>query len=125
MKKRIKISHSEWLVMGVIWEKAPVAASQVVDGLREQKNWALATVRTLLRRLVRKGAVSQELDGRRYLYSPRVTAEECLREESETLLGRMLALSSGATILHLVERADLSREDIKELQRILRRKDSK
>ena len=111
--------------MGVIWEKAPVAASQVVDGLREQKNWALATVRTLLRRLVRKGAVSQELDGRRYLYSPRVTAEECLREESETLLGRMLALSSGATILHLVERADLSREDIKELQRILRRKDSK
>lgn len=111
--------------MGVIWKKGPVAATQVVEALKEQKDWALATVRTLLRRLVGKGAIDQELDGKRYLYSPKVTAEECLREESETLLSRMLAQPSGATVLHLVERAELSREDIKELQRILRRKDTK
>lgn len=123
MKKQIQISRSEWLVMGVVWERAPVAATQVVDALKERKQWALATVRTLLRRLVEKGAVEQTVEGKRYLYSPRVSAEQCLREESQTLLDRMLGKASAATILHLVENADLSKQDIKELQRVLRRKD--
>ncbi|MDB6039856.1 MAG: Penicillinase repressor, partial [Verrucomicrobiales bacterium] len=52
MNTSIRITEAEWEVMTVVWERAPVPASVVVDVLEHRKQWTLATVRTLLRRLV-------------------------------------------------------------------------
>ena len=109
--------------MTVVWERAPVPASVVVDVLQRRKQWTLATVRTLLRRLVNKGVLAQQAEGRRYIYTPRVSREACLRRESDTFLDRVLARAPLATLLHLVGKARLSKADIKELRRILREKE--
>ena len=109
--------------MAVVWEQAPIAASAIVHLLAEKKQWALATVRTLLRRLVNKGALEQREDGKRYVYAPLVSREECVRWESESFLDRVLGQEPSAAILHLVKKADLSQQDIKELRRILREKE--
>ena len=109
--------------MTVVWERAPIAASAVARLLEEKKQWALATVRTLLRRLVNKGALDQRQDGKRYVYAPRVSREECVRWESESFLDRVLGRAPAATILHLVRKADLSKQDIQEFRRILREKE--
>jgi BlaI family transcriptional regulator, penicillinase repressor len=87
--------------------------------LKRKRQWALSTVRSLLRRLVRKGALELELEGKRYVYRPRVSREACARRESESFLDRVLGRSPAAALLHLVGRADLSLEDIEELRRIL------
>lgn len=63
--------------MAVVWERAPVAASAIVEALHEREQWTLATVRTLLRRLVNKGALAQEVEGKRYLYRPLILMETC------------------------------------------------
>ena len=68
--------------MAVAWERAPVAASTVVKVLEDRKQWTLATVRTLLRRLVNKRALRQEIEGKRYLYTPLISMAECVRQES-------------------------------------------
>jgi BlaI family penicillinase repressor len=123
MKRSMRITAAEWEVMNVVWEHAPVAASVVVEKLAKQQQWTLATVRTLLRRLVNKGALAQRQEGKRYLYTPRVTMEECVRRESDSFMDRVLGRAPIATLVHLVERADLSKEDIQELRRILREKE--
>jgi BlaI family transcriptional regulator, penicillinase repressor len=123
MKKSIRITEAEWEVMAVAWERAPVAASTVVDLLEHRKQWTLATVRTLLRRLVNKGALRQEAEGKRYIYTPLISMAECARQESESFLDRVLGRAPAEAILHLVKRADLSTEDIQELRRILREKE--
>jgi BlaI family penicillinase repressor len=123
MKKAIRITEAEWEVMAVVWEQAPVAASTVVEVLEHRKQWTLATVRTLLRRLVNKGALRQEADGKRYIYAPLISMAECVRRESESFLERVLGRAPSEAILHLVKRADLSPEDIQELRRILREKE--
>src|SRR5580658_540547 len=123
MKKAIRITEAEWEVMAVVWDRAPVAASTVVEVLEHRKQWTLATVRTLLRRLVNKGALDQRADGKRYIYTARISMAECARRESESFLDRVLGREPSAAILHLVKRADLSREDIQELRRILREKE--
>src|SRR5947199_1651450 len=125
MKGSIRITRAEWEVMAVVWERAPIAASAILHLLGEKKHWALATVRTLLRRLVNKGALEQRQDGKRYLYTPRFSREECVRWESESFLDRVLGRAPSATILHLVKRANLSKQDILELRRILREKEAK
>lgn len=125
MSAKLRITEAEWEVMGVVWENAPVAATSIVEKLKQRKQWTLATVRTLLRRLVNKGALAQEAEGKRYLYTPLATMEECARHESETFLCSVLGRASSVPILHLVEKADLSPEDIQELRRILREKEKK
>lgn len=119
----MRITEAEWEVMAVVWKKAPVPASQIAEGLARRKQWTLATVRTLLRRLVNKGALRQELDGKRYLYTPLVSMEECARREGESMLDRLLGRTPSSVIIHLVKESKLSREDIRELRRILREKE--
>src|ERR1035437_6325656 len=118
MKKTIRITEAEWEVMAVVWDQNPVAASTVVGVLEDRKQWTLATVRTLLRRLVNKGALHQETEGKRYLYTPLISMAECVRQESESFLDRVLGRAPSEAILHLVKRADLSAQDIEELRRI-------
>jgi len=100
-----------------------VPAATVAEALAKKQQWALATVRTLLRRLVNKRALDQQLEGKRYVYSPRVSVEECVLRESESFLDRVLGRVPLATVLQLVEAAELSKEDIQELRRILREKE--
>ena len=107
----------------MVWERPPVAASAVVEVLEDRKHWTLATVRTLLRRLVNKGALQQDSEGKRYIYAPLISMAECARQESESFLDRLLGRAPSEAILHLVNRADLSKEDIQELRRILRDKE--
>ena len=125
MKHRLRITEAEWEVMSVVWERAPVTAAAVAEHLEKERQWSLATVRTLLRRLVNKGALQQQADGKRYLYSPLVSMDECIRRESESFLGRVLGRAPSVSILHLVRKADLSADDIQELRRILREKEKK
>jgi len=123
MKTAIRITQAEWEVMAVVWERAPVAASAVVEDLHERKQWSLATVRTLLRRLVNKGALAQQAEGKRYIYRPLVSMEACVRQESESFWERVLGRAPSAALIHLVKRAELSKVDIQELRRILRSKE--
>lgn len=123
MRKTIHITTAEWEVMAAVWEKTPVAASAVAELLEEKKQWSLATVRTLLRRLVNKGALTQEQEGKRFIYRPLVSLEECVKRESESFLDRVLGRTPSATVLQLVQKADLSRKDIQELRKILREKE--
>ena len=123
MKRTVRMTNAEWEVMMVSWRRTPVAASEVVEQLHESKHWSLATVRTLLRRLVNKGALAHQVEGKRYLYTPLVSMEDCVHQESDSFWDRVLGRAPSAALLYLVTRADLSREDIQELRRILREKE--
>jgi predicted transcriptional regulator len=89
MKKRI--SQAEFTVMEVLWADSPLAASDVAKTLDTQQDWNIRTVKTLLARLVEKGALSTKQDGRRFLYSPLLSrakyAQSVTRSLSDRLFG--------------------------------------
>lgn len=113
------ISEAEWEVMRVLWDDAPLAASDVVERLTPHKDWSARTVKTLLGRLVRKGALAFEVAGRHYLYAPRVSRDECVRKESRSFLERVFGGSASPMLLHMVREGDLSEEDVADLRRAL------
>ena len=84
-----QISDSEWDVMKVIWEAGPLTAGQIVQRLEGQTDWHPRTIKTLLGRLVKKGAVAMEEDGSRYLYRAKVTREACRRYEARSFISRV------------------------------------
>ena len=47
-----RISEAEHAVMEALWEKSPLAASEVCEAVCEERDWSMPTVKTLLSRLV-------------------------------------------------------------------------
>ena len=75
------ISEAEAIVMEVIWATNPIPTEDIVAALEPHGKWQEATVKTLLNRLLKKGALKARKDGRRYLYSPVLKRDQWLAAE--------------------------------------------
>lgn len=113
-----KISESEWEVMNIIWEKAPLGAAEVIMALTD-KEWSSRTIKTLLSRLVKKGALSFVKEKNRYIYEPVFKKEEFIKKEGESFLSKIKEKLSFPVLLNFVKESDLSREEIETLRKIL------
>lgn len=119
MAKHPGISSAEWQVMEVLWRAAgPTTASEVVDAL-SGAGWTAATIKTMLNRLARKGAVRHRADGKRYLYSPAVSREACVRTEGRSFVDRVFGGAVAPLLAHFVEDAQLSKDEIAQLRKLL------
>jgi BlaI family transcriptional regulator, penicillinase repressor len=125
MTKMPKISEAEWVVMEVLWRKHPVTALEVVQQLASRRQWQDQTIRTMLRRLIRKKALTYQAEGNAYYYSPAVSREQCVRGESRSFLERVFGGTAQPLLLQLMQEAKLSPEEIAELKRILRDKEKR
>jgi BlaI family penicillinase repressor len=125
MSKIPKISEAEWIVMEVVWRKHPVTALEVVQQLTSHKQWQDQTIRTMLRRLIRKKALAYKAEGNVYYYAPAVSREQCVRGESQSFLERVFGGTAQPLLLQLMQETKLSPEEIAELKRILREKEKR
>lgn len=113
------ISESEWAVMEVLWESAPRTASEVAKVLRGNTGWAENTVRTLLTRLVEKGALETAEGGSAKLYTPAVKREDCVKAESASFMERIFQGAAKPLLIHFARNAHLTPEEVRELKKIL------
>ena len=117
------VSDAESEIMQVLWHKSPVTADQIGDVVCGRQQWSIGTVKTLLNRLLKKGAISAERDGRRYLYRPLLSKEDYLFDESQGLLDRLFDGRLAPLVNHFSERKGLSAEDIASLKRLIQELD--
>jgi BlaI family penicillinase repressor len=116
-----RISDTEWEVMRVVWAQAPCSAGMIIETLMHgDSSWHPRTVKAFLNRLVRKGVLGFSKEGRAYVYKPLVREEDCVDAASESFLERVFGGSMKPMLAHFVERKKLSREEIRELRRLLR-----
>jgi len=122
MPKPPKISDAEWEVMNVLWQSSPLTASDVVNDVGSRMQWHPKTVKTLLARLVRKGALRYRQEGNRYLYTPVHPRERHVEAESRSFIERVFGGSATPALVHFVDAMTLSDEDVDELRQVLERK---
>jgi predicted transcriptional regulator len=115
-----RISDAEHAVMEALWRESPRTAADICDEVSGQRDWSLATVKTLLGRLVSKQAVAAEPDGRRFLYRPLVERVDYVGGESRRLVDRLFGGRAAPLLLHLVEAEALSEADIDEIERLIK-----
>jgi len=120
----MKISDAESQVLEVFWSAAgPLSAEDVVAALDNDNDWSAGTIRTFLTRLVKKKALAATPDGRRYLYRPLVRREDYVHQQSRNLIDRLFGGKIAPFVTQFSERARLSREELEELKRLVRRLD--
>ena len=118
MKPLKTISDSELEVMKVLWEQSPLSANAIIDRL-EESDWSGATIRTLIGRLVKKGALACDKARREHLYAPQVSEADYVRRARLSFIGRMYDGAVHPMIAQIIEDEELTSQEIDELQRLL------
>ena len=119
MPKTRSISEAEWKIMKLLWRQAPQPAYDLAQTLERTDQWNQRMVKTLLSRLLRKGAVGFKTYKNLYLYYPRVSEEACVMEESESFLQRVFNGSLSLMLVHYARNKKLSRSEIDALKKII------
>lgn len=115
----MQISEAESVVMEVLWASSPRSAEDVVEALRHDQDWQEPTIKTLLNRLLNKGAISAEREGRRYLYAPVLQREDWVRAQSSSLLQRLFGGRLAPLVAQFHEDGALDPKDVAELRALL------
>lgn len=115
-----KITDSELEVMKLLWcAKDALPVTAIREQLQESKGWEPATIKTLISRLVSKGAVRQEKRNV-YYYSPVITEKEYSTWATKDLITRIFNGKASDLIASLVDSNGLSQEDLAELRDMFR-----
>lgn len=84
-----RLSELEWEVMKPLWENGPMAARDIYQAVPDEQGWAYKTLKTMLARLVKKGAINYDQIGNSYLYRAAYTREEMTRATMGSFLERV------------------------------------
>ena len=113
------LSSAEWDTMEALWARGAMAARDVHAAVGPERDWTIQTVKTILSRLVAKGALEYEQVGNSYLYRPAVRREQLARAESEEFLGRVFRGEALPAIATFIESGKLDPSEIQRLRGLL------
>lgn len=115
----MQITPAELEVMKILWQTAPLSAADVSTRLEGETGWSDRTVKTLLARLVEKGALETQSEGRRYLYSPVVAQRDYRQKAAGQFVDRLFGGRAAPLVAHLAENRGLTEDDIAELETLI------
>lgn len=118
----MNITSAESVVMEVLWRDGSRDAEEIVATLADGQGWSTTTVRTLLDRLVKKGAVAKSKEiGKPIAFTALVRREDYTHAESKTLIDRLYEGRLGPLFAQFSERERVSDADLAELKAIIAR----
>ena len=115
-----RISDAELQLLQLLWDESPLDAVEIAERVPAERKWGLATVKTLLSRLLAKGAISAKAEGRRFRYSPAVDREAIAGSQADRLVERLFGGRISPLVAQLAEQRGLDAEDIAELEALIR-----
>ena len=124
MNQQISISESEWRVMKIIWNDPPQTLQEILEKLKGSE-WSKTTIQTYLARLVKKGALTTERQGKGYLYHPAVSETNCQLAESRHFLNRIYNGSLAQMVKGFVSSGTLSDSELNELKKLIAEQEQK
>ena len=118
------ITYAEWEVMRVVWANDRVTSKKVISVLQEKMDWTQSTIKTILGRLVGKGVLNTEKEGRKFIYTANIEEKEAVRNYAEDIFNRICNKKVGNVIGSIIKDHVLSFDDIDRLEKILEMKKS-
>jgi predicted transcriptional regulator len=119
----VRLHELESTIMDVVWSRrlTSFAVSDVLAVLQAQREIAYTTVMTTVVRLHGKGLLRRVRDGRRYLYSPKLSREQFLEATAREVLDKTVGVPRA--IAMLAEKvSEASASDLDALEALIRRR---
>lgn len=111
-----KLPDTEFEIMKVVWaNEPPITTNMIMEQLGNQRKWKAPTVNSLMLRLVQRGFLRTEKNGKERIYFPLVTKEEYLKFETSHFMKQYHENSFLHLIATLYDGKQLSDRDLEEL----------
>lgn len=118
MNKKESITDSEEIILEILEEHSPLTMQQIIQYAGKKKEWADSTVKTFVRRLVKKGAVREEQKEVLY-FIPAYTREKRSQMALGEIIDKFFEGSYQKAMLNFVENEYVTKEEVKEALRML------
>jgi len=115
----IELSKAEFEVLDALWERHPATASQIIERVSDSNQWHEKTIKTLLSRMCKKGAVSFEKQGRHYIYTPTIERADYTLKQSKSFIARFFSGQIAPFVSGFAKSEALSQEDVNELKKVI------
>ncbi|MBF0779978.1 MULTISPECIES: CopY/TcrY family copper transport repressor [unclassified Granulicatella] len=106
------ITSAEWRIMAIVWANRSIEAINIYRTLEEELQWSLSTVKTLLARLVKKGYLTTEKQGKTYLYFATVNKENMVYQKVQHDIQLLCHKKKAQLIYRLLDDIPMSKKDI-------------
>ena len=118
MPKKIAVNDSELPIMKAIWEKDGRTSTEILSGIKGNKS----TLKTLLGRLVERGAVRvEEVNQRTYRYFAVVSEDDYIEGQRKTFLDKVFGGSTEKMLLNFVKEENISADALRRLVDLIER----
>ena len=112
-----KLPDTELKVMQVIWHnETPISTVAIREELQKERPWNLSALQTLLGRLVNRGFLQTDKQGKSRYYEPLVTEEEYLTEDSKRYFQKWTGGSLRDLVACLYESHTVTKEELEDLK---------
>ncbi len=112
------ISQSEAKILNILWDDFPLDGKQIAEKLKTT-SWSFVTIKTLINRLLNKGFLSYEKEGRRYLYQSTISKKQYLKSENKQFLDRMYGGSISGLFASFSDHEKMSKDELEEIKSII------
>src|SRR5262245_24786273 len=116
---RETIGREEMQVLRYVADRHPVSVREVADHVAATSGKARTTVLTVMERLRDKGYLVRRKKGGVYLYSPKRSQAEVLRNLVADFVREALGGSVSPFVAYLAEEGNLNNEEVRELARLV------
>ncbi len=123
MSEIVKASSAEWEVMRVIWSLEKATSRSVSEVLKETQDWEVATTKTLLGRLVKKGYLETSKKGNHFIYTPTISESDSVDKRVNRLFSSICQAGIGQAIANAIDDFDLTNDDYEMIQKVLNEKE--
>ena len=112
-----KLPDTELKVMQVIWHnETPISTVAIREKLQKERPWNLSALQTLLGRLVNRGFLQTDKQGKSRYYEPLVSEEEYLAEDSKRYFQKWTGGSLRDLVACLYENHTVTKEELEDLK---------
>lgn len=121
----IKVTDAELEILKILWEAKlsdlPLSTTAIIQRM-ENRDWSDNTVKTLLSRLAKKGALETTQEGGRNFYNPLIAQNDFVQTESRNFADKLLDGLTFPLLANFLSQSTLNPSEIEELKRILEEK---
>jgi predicted transcriptional regulator len=122
MSKVKKLPDTEFEIMKVVWaNEPPITTGMVMEQLGNNRGWKAPTVISLMLRLVERGFLETEKNGKERIYYPLVSKEDYLRFETGDFMKQYHENSFLSFVNTLYDGKRISDQDIAEVEEWLQK----
>jgi predicted transcriptional regulator len=112
-------SNLELQVLSVLWEKGPLTTRQVLESMPDGKKRAYTTILSTMQQMEKKGLLSHDHDGNKYVYKPEVKKRQILKPLLQGLVSNLFGGRSSQAMQYLIRETEISDQELEEIRALI------